>query len=154
MTEKKIQGFMFVWLQGKAHELIVPNCGVFGWEADLVSATQRGYGHEYEIKISKADFKADKKKRAWSSKGKGSKAQALKNPVKYNPGPSYFWYAVPKGLIKKSEVPSHAGLIYVGKKGKIEIIKKAPKLHSLKISTRQINYINRGLMIRYWKGRK
>ena len=152
LTEWTIQDLLFSYLQDKGHDLIVPNCQVFGWEADLVSSTPRRYGHEYEIKISKADFKADKNKKAWSSKGKGSKAQALKNPIKRNPGPAYFWYVVPEGLIKGNEVPKHAGLIHVCR-GRLKIIKKAPRLHSINLKERQINYISRGLMVRYWKNR-
>ncbi len=42
--------------------------------------------------------------------------------------PNRFYYAVPDGLVKKSEVPKYSGLIYI-KDGQLRKVKEAPFLH-------------------------
>ena len=44
---------------------------------------------------------------------------------------NHFIYVVPKDMVKPTEIPEYAGLIYV-EGDNIEIIKKAPKLHNFK----------------------
>jgi twinkle protein len=46
----------------KNHEIIVPNSCVFSWESDVISVNKTGFISEFEIKVSRADFKADAKK--------------------------------------------------------------------------------------------
>jgi len=59
--------------------------------------------------------------------------------------PNRFYYAVPLGLVKASEVPVYAGLIYVTETGKVIVEKKAPLLHKEKIDhKRSFNTV-------YWK---
>ena len=45
--------------------LVVPNVswGFFNHECDLISISKSGFATEYEIKVSKSDLKADKKKK-------------------------------------------------------------------------------------------
>lgn len=61
-----------------------------------------------ECKASRADFKADAKKpwRIYSAEGMGK----------------YRFYLCPEGLIKPEELPNNWGLIYVGKRGKTEVV--------------------------------
>lgn len=39
--------------------LVFPNIYIGSWEADILEITKSGYTYEYEVKISKSDFKAD-----------------------------------------------------------------------------------------------
>lgn len=62
--------------------------------------------------------------------------------------PNKFYYACPKDLIKKEEVPNYAGLIYVDN-GVAEIVKKAPTIRKDKI-----NLDNVLLEKFYWRCKK
>lgn len=142
-SELHIQRILFAWLEQKGHELICPNTGVFGWEADLVSVTSSMYAHEFEIKISRSDFKADAQKIL--------KHKTLISKRRTYPGPSRFFYVVPTGLLDGLDVPEHAGLIEVFPGARPPIIRKpAPLLHSYSITPGQRAYMARGLMLRYW----
>lgn len=102
-------------------------CGTGFFNPDIIIVTSSDYAIDIEIKVSRSDFKADFKKETkhWYLKSKKTKQ-------------AYFYYAVPFGLIKIEEVPEYAGLIYVRADGKkVEVIKKAPKLHSNKITVEE-----------------
>lgn len=87
---------------------------------------------EYEVKISLSDFNADFKKtfKHWK----------MQNPLsgEHSHCPSYFYFACPKDLIRIELIPSYAGLAYIDDLGNVDVIKKAPKLHSLPISQRAL----------------
>jgi len=90
-------------------------------EVDVLSILKSGYLAEYEVKISRSDFKADAKKGKWKF-----------FDLKIETGiPNYFYYACPTGLIKENEIQGFAGLIYINKDG-CEVIKKAKILHRYK----------------------
>lgn len=143
MTERSLQNALYRDLSSRQHRLIAPNVDLFGWECDLVSVTKTNLICEYEIKCSRSDFRADFDKVAKHSQLR----------LRASPGcmPSYFYYAVPRDLIDKGEVPEYAGLIYVYPV--LQYIKRAPRLHKQPVSERQVNYIYRGLMYRFWRER-
>lgn len=91
------------------------------WEIDVLSMNKSDYLTEFEVKISRSDFKADAKKRKWQFYEKRIETMVS----------NYFYYACPKGLILENEIPVFAGLAYVSNDG-IEVIKKAPLLHKAK----------------------
>ena len=91
------------------------------WEIDVLSMNKNDYLIEYEIKITRSDFKADSKKKKWEWYEKRVETMIS----------NYFYYVCPKDLIKENEIPVFAGLIYVTQSG-IEIIKKAQLLHKKK----------------------
>ena len=68
--------------------LVVPNVS-WGWrlhyEADLIAAAPSGICHEVEIKVSRADLRADALKAKWN--------RGLDRRI------SKFWYAVPEDLL-------------------------------------------------------
>ena len=111
----------------KGHKYVCPKVTNFFYgEADVLSVSSRGYAYEYEVKISRSDFFADKKK--------VRKHDIYSNPHdewSKNNCPNYFVYAVPEGLISIDEVPEYAGLIYI-KDEAVEIVKAAPFLHKSK----------------------
>jgi hypothetical protein len=110
------------------------------YECDVMVLSESGYITEYEIKISKADFRNDFKK--------GHKKYWYDD--KYNPQPKHFnkhnqikegnrtnkfYFVTPIGLLDKEEIPEHAGLIEVGKKYyNTKLIKRARWLHKRKVN--------------------
>lgn len=90
----------------------------FTAEADVLSVLKSGYIVEYEVKISRSDFKADSKKSKWKFFDLRMEGHI----------PNYFYYACPEDLISPSEIQDYAGLVYVDEKG-LRVIKKAKILH-------------------------
>lgn len=77
------------------------------WECDVAVVLKgSGFWHEYEIKLSLSDFRADKKK------GNGGKHEALSSCSPPLRGPNRFWYVVPAELAEAigAELPAWAGL--------------------------------------------
>jgi hypothetical protein len=158
MTEKEIvNGFCDMVMKRRAANKIIPNVFIGNYEADIFEITKAGYTSEYEVKISKADFKSDANK----NNGYYSNAETgFKHKINYKKDElargdrvNYFYYIVPEGLINKEDLPNYAGLIYVKKitttyythsKGYYDkellvynIIVSAPKLSNEKINQNQ-----------------
>lgn len=95
--------------------------GAYG-ESDFIVINPNGYCVEYEIKISRADYKADFTK---------TKKHNLLKDTSYTDKPNKFYYAVPENLISIDEIPDYAGLVYITEFG-VKEIKKAPFLHKVK----------------------
>jgi len=158
--ERQVQEAVYVYCAIKNHEIIVPNSCVFGWESDVVSVNKTGFIAEFEIKVTRADFKADAKK---------ERASLLVNPAQKtwfgkdvtHPRPNYFFYVVPSGLITAEEVPEYAGLIYAERHveghrlyyGTAREIKPAARMHRDKITDWQRKQLARALTGRYWRQR-
>lgn len=136
------------------------------WECDLMEVRPSGYMCEYEIKVSRADFKADAKKQA--SLGWWAHKHGIKGKLKHKQlaagdpsGPVQFWYVVPRGLVDVEEVPPFAGLIEVSEHGSGAWAargyitererKEAPRLHSTKLDPKVISHA-RGVC--YWRLQK
>lgn len=115
--------------------------------------TKSYYAIEVEIKMSRADFKADfkkaKKHKLLASMGR---AVAEKAGQKYqrnlfqngvpaptltylhwiepkNNVPNRFYFCCPKGMIALDELPDYAGLLWVGESGLIMPGRPAPLIH-------------------------
>ena len=134
MKTNDIKFVLMKSLYEKSISIFCTNFQAMGFsECDVLRITPSNIVYEYEIKTSRSDFKADFKKKYKHSR--------LSNTISKNneyikwsghPGiPNYFTYVTPKNMVKISEIPSYAGLIYVDE-NEIEVIKKAPKLHSFK----------------------
>lgn len=113
------------------------NCYIDNFECDILEVNQSGFTTEYEVKISRSDFKNDRKKLDLSR-------NVLKDDlIQLGNRTNYFYYVVPENLLSVDEIPEYAGLIYVKQKQEskrytmlmFERIKKAPKLHKNKIQT-------------------
>lgn len=110
----------------------------YDWESDFFCTNREGYGFEFEVKISRADFKADLKKNKHEIFKKGSYTQnhnGTSKEIEKKFIPNRFYYVVPEGLITKDEVPEYAGLITVG--NYMSIIKRAPFIHRRKLDFRK-----------------
>ena len=134
ITEAHAQAALMRWtLDDLNHSIAVPNSkSVYPWECDLLSVTRAGYVHEYEIKLSRADFLADKKKRR--------KHQVLANAFyPHHRLPIYFWYVTYE--LVDLEIPEYAGWIelyaYGGDALYTRIKKPAPRLHKTKVTEKQ-----------------
>lgn len=110
----------------------------------MISVTKAGLIVEYEIKISRSDFRADFKK----IRHRILDSRKINEPHR---GAAYFYYAVPRDLVRTTEVPDHAGLIYCDPV--FQIVKQAPRLHSNKITDHQRQWLERSLLHRYWRER-
>jgi len=134
LTEQKIQ-------EALKHQISQPrfllnNLYVFGWESDVLHLTKSGYWYEFEIKITKSDFKNDFKHKT------NKHLNILKNKDNTRK-PNYFSYVVPENMVTVEEVPEYVGLIYVGEYGRLKTIKEAPKLHKEKVDPNTLNLLDK-----------
>lgn len=88
-------------------------------EVDVASILKSGYIAEYEVKISRSDFKADFKKAKWKYFD-----HRIETGI-----PNYFYYVCPEGMIEEHEIQDFAGLVYVNAEGEPYMVKKAKILH-------------------------
>ena len=142
LTEKSIQRSLFQFYNKLNHKLIAPNIYLHYSEADLITVQTSGYVNEIEIKISRADFKNDFKKRKHRYM-----AERMKNT------PNYFWFAFPLVLLHKInfDIPGEYGMITVNEKGWPNILKRAKIMHRDKVTNKQVRQIARSLMFKMWK---
>lgn len=102
------------------------NVYIFGWESDFFTMRSMSkYSSEFEIKISRSDFRADFKKTCtWGTKKKHDILLDDKDTYK----PHKFYFVCPEGLINGAEINEKYGLIYMTKQGLLEV-KSAKFLH-------------------------
>ena len=144
-SEKLIQQQLrYSFLSPSSVKYFTENLNVYDWESDVLKITKSGYAYEFEIKISRGDFKND-------FKHKKKKHLLLENKENNSKMPNYFYYVVPEGLVTEDEVPEYAGLIYVyatiiGNSRvyyQFQEIKAAPKLHTNKIDENNLKLIDK-----------
>lgn len=156
MTERKIQDALFPWLAfERGYKLCIPNYTPHRWhECDVFAVTKADMGVEFEIKISRSDFKADA--------SKVEKHRKLFTGDEH--GPSRFFYVVPEGLITVEEVPEWAGLLYIVESKRVHTtvtprlyvreVKKAPKLHRQYVPQRVTDHARGVFYWRFWNLRR
>lgn len=142
-TELRVIQMLMPWAMQRGH-IVLPNVYFFNWEADMLSVTTVGKIVEYEIKVSRQDFKADKHKK----KKHNALSSRLFNSRKGIP--NYFNYVSPPGIIDKDEVPDYAGLIHVTRKGQVIEVKRPPQLHRQTINSKQVRSLLKAFMWRVW----
>ena len=139
-TEGTLQAALF-YRWGMGREFSMPNYTYFCNESDFLTVTKNGYVDEYEIKISRSDYRADQKKERWElyktrphlRRGTTfSYSQYPHTTVFYRRYPNRFWYVTPEGLITPDELPEYAGLITRNERDILTIERQAPKLHANK----------------------
>lgn len=145
------------------------------WECDLWAVTKAGYAVEYEIKLTAADFNADKHKRSTKLVDRDLCEDAgYRSEYPHRPdgkmwlpvnkhelalkgcGPSKFFYVFPAELAHlEPRVPAWAGVAIAGgdrySRG-IRGLREAPRLHKNKVSKREIAVCQRRMWYRYWQG--
>ena len=119
------------WLGQKyKQELFLPNVYLDQFEMDLMRLTTTGYVIEYEIKISRSDFKNDSKKGRVRWGKLINKHEKLKNGKSKS---NRFYYVVPEHLVTADEVPEFAGLMYhIPNTEVFYVVKNAPMMHKNK----------------------
>ena len=143
---------------------VLKNYTPAGWfECDVFEVTAAGYFREYEIKISRGDFKNDaaKAKSKFNFEqvdGRGrfvetrldSKHQQL--AANSTAGPVQFWFVYPEGLVKLDEVPLWAGVIEMNMNhGKLPYgveRRPAPRRHGQKIPQTTMDHARSSC---YWR---
>jgi len=124
-------------------QTVVPNCYFAGGEMDLLVVTRSGYLVEVEIKLSRADWKADLAKEKWTMPERRLVSR--------------FYYAVPPELCPAEApewVPATSGILhlhprdYVLEHRKAERVKTAPKL-----TDQQQLHIMASIYRRWWRTR-
>lgn len=129
---KNIESAMCMYLYEKSHSPITTRFTGMGlMECDVLSISKSNYIYEYEIKISRADFKKDFIKKKHTNIINEKYTKVIKGETIYLL-PNYFNFVTPKNLIKIDEVPEYAGLIYMNEDGSFDIIKKPKLLHKIK----------------------
>jgi len=138
-ASKDIESGLVMNLYQKGHSPISTHAAIGGLqECDVISVSKSDFIYEYEVKISRGDFKKDfnKPKHALITEGKFIK-ESNKKGIKetWYLVPNYFYFVVPNNLVSLDEIPNYAGLIYVDENSNFNIIKKAPIIHKTKAST-------------------
>lgn len=114
------------------------NLYIYGWESDLWIMAKSDVVYEFEIKISKADYKNDFKKKT----KKHTILESVGDDTKFKP--TYFYYAVPEGLIDVKDVPEYAGLIYMRDIFPYyEVVKQPLKLTDKKYTVDELNLLEK-----------
>ena len=107
MKSEAIQVALMSWVKSTRADIVIPNYYLGAWECDLLKiAYNNGFLTEYEIKVSKADFKKDAQKQTQYSK------KNKHDEVLFGKRCNRFYFVVPDGMISPEEVPKGMGLIY------------------------------------------
>jgi hypothetical protein len=145
LASKDIEAGLVMELYQKGHSPISTHATIQGLqECDVISISKSDYIYEYEVKISRSDFKADFKKPKHNLITEKNFIKETKKETFYLV-PNYFYFVVPENLISIDEVPSYAGLIYVTETQDYNIIKKAPVIHKTKASNEFIRALSHQL---------
>lgn len=91
-------------------DLVLTNHFHSDWEADILVVNESGCSHEFEIKLSKSDFKNDFKKHYQNAK---TKEKFLKHD-KISCGDylcNQFSFLLPMGMVDHEKIPEHCGII-------------------------------------------
>lgn len=165
VTERQVQA-KFWERRNPGFQLMISNFTPLGWhEADLWCVSKAGYAHEYEIKLTRSDFKADadktdrtKLRPEWDEKlerriwrrGQGENKYAR---LEAGEGPRRFFYLVPDGLLTVDDLPKFAGLVTftTGRWWKFRIVRAAPSLHSKPALPKDIERAREAFYWRYWR---
>lgn len=134
--------------------LLINNGFVWGgFESDFIRVTNSHYMHEYEIKVSMADFKKDfhkgcKEARVYSREEKRMLTKNTNKHFQIENGQSKlatFSFVVPEGLVDEKYIPQYCGLYYVTKEyTRIKEIKKPRRLKGAeKVTDKKLNYLFR-----------
>jgi len=146
MTTKEIQSTICKAEIHKGNHVAENFTYFFAGELDVISLHKSGYVSEFEVKVSRSDFKADAKKMKWQW------YENVKLQVDTAHCPNYFYYVCEsvngKPLIDVSDVKDYHGLIHIID-GVPVIIKKAKLIHRHKQDT--LKLLNKMLRLNNWK---
>lgn len=132
----------------KRFEVLIPNAFVSAYhEADLLGLRRSGFIDEFEIKLSKRDFLADRNKTLeFDNQGQRFKLAEME---KGNLLVNHFWYVLPMGVVHSDDIPSFAGIIEIS--DKVKIVRHPKRLHSRKADYATRYKLATKMNTRYWK---
>lgn len=160
-NSKDVQAAIMMDLYLKGYSPVTANFTGDGLsECDVLAVSKANLMYEFEIKISRSDFKKDftkthKHKMLASRTGtkqytkwvKGKRTDEMETCFIL---PNYFTYLVPYELVTLDEVPEYAGLLYVSSDYKsFEWIKKPPKLHDARMNEKLLRTITHNLTCKF-----
>lgn len=131
----EIQKNLIDFARGHAYDIVLCNYYFGSYEMDVFKLNDKRWITEYEIKISRSDFKRDfsksRNKYLYEDDFRNYTTVTTKKHDELLTGeckPNRFYFVVPYGLIDVKELPAHCGLIYY-KDGRFTIVKSAKLLH-------------------------
>jgi len=153
VASKNIEACLIMSLYEKGHSPITSHFSGHGMgECDVLSISKSDFIYEYEVKISRADFKKDFKKdkhRLITEKKFTIDRKITENNIIITDPlilvANYFYFVTPTNLVTADEVPTYAGLMYMNEKGLFEVIKKAPFIHKTKATSSFIRTLSHQL---------
>ena len=115
----------------------IANLYVFDWESDFLIKTKAGYWYEVEVKISRSDFKNDRKH-------KPEKYDVIEGR-KEGKKPNYFSYCVPTHLLDKVAdlIPSYAGICTIDDHGQVRLVRMPHPLHMAKLTDESLGLLEK-----------
>jgi len=138
-------------------KLIVPNMNTGYGEADVLLLSKAGYATEFEIKVTRNDFAADKKKICKHNDYKSVFNNGIitwwNGELRDKKGiPNYFVYVVPEYFnVATLKVPDYAGLYVANiKTGYVSSIKPPPRIHKEKFKEYWTHKIAQSLNAKYF----
>lgn len=169
MTKKVVPESVYeieelIWKRYASRSLaVIPRSHALVFEADVLVVMRSLYTHEFEIKMSRADFMADRLKDKWVNRAAWATGAGVATvPDPWHPGEThnvrvfqpanYFWYVCPRDLIKPADIEPWMGLMYVRGNGLI-VMQDAQRTHKEKLGTAQLLQITSSLSARMWKTR-
>lgn len=142
---KNIESSLIMYLYLKGHSPISSHCSIsMLQECDVLSISKSDYIYEYEVKISRDDYKKDFIKEKHTHIINEKYTRTRKGELQYLL-PNYFNFVTPRDLISVEEVPDYAGLIYMNEDSSFEIIKKPKLLHKTKANDAFIRQVAHNL---------
>lgn len=168
MNERIVQDCIFALFR-PSYETLLPNYTPRNWfECDVFGVTKAGYFHEFEIKRTLSDFRADAHKACRHLQRVNGRWTHVESPqtkheklaCRSADGPCQFWYVLPAGLVPECDVPEWAGLREFNPKiqqaycGAIKTVRKAPSLHRQKIDAKIVEHARGVCYWRFWTERR
>jgi len=121
----------------------------FRGELDVISLAKSGYVSEFEVKVSRSDFRADAKKSKWQYI---NWCLESKSELSSRYLPNYFTYVCPlingKGIILESDLKPYMGLIYF-QDGELITVRKSKIIHKNKHNI--LNLLTKMLRVNNWR---
>ncbi len=119
ITARQIQASLVKSLRLCSRAMVMPNTYILDspWEADVIAVTRAYYWHEYEIKVTLADYRKDfEKTESYKNSGRlKHDLYAAEGEIRTRygviPKPKEFSFVVPQGMLDGIEVPKHCGII-------------------------------------------
>jgi len=142
---KNIDSALIMYLYEKQYPIISSHCTIDRLqETDIIAISKSDYIYEFEVKISKADFKKDFIKEKHINIINENATKIIKDETSFIL-PNYFNYVVPANLLTIDEVPEYAGLIYFNEDLSFDVIKKPRLIHKTKADDKFIRRLAHNL---------